>query len=148
MFLAFCKVKTLEQCRLNASANKARKPQNRLRIKGDGLKQRTQIVRAEIQANKPLWIKCLFSFLCIFVERHFIGEFSFFRQEQNVFVFFFIFSFSRSHNQCYSYVSVCEIGSDIESKTDGHILSPRPDNFDERVNRKCQSQMQLSRQNI
>ena len=29
---------------LNASANKARKPQNRLRIKGDGLKQRTQIV--------------------------------------------------------------------------------------------------------
>ena len=104
--------------------------------------------RTEIQANKPLWIKCLFSFLCIFVERHFIGEFSFFRQEQNVFVFFFIFSFSRSHNQCYSYVSVCEIGSDIESKTDGHILSPRPDNFDERVNRKCQSQMQLSRQNI
>ena len=116
MFLAFGKVKTLQKCRLNASANKARKPQNRLRIKGDGLKQRTQIVRTEIQANKPLGIKCLFSFLCIFVERHFIGEFSFFRQEQNVLVFFFIFSFSRSHNQCYSYVSVCEIGSLTVSK--------------------------------
>ena len=108
-------------------------------------------MRTEIQANKPFWIKCLFSaraFFAFSLKDILLANFLFFRREQNVFVFFSIFSFSRSHNQCYSYVSACEIGSDVENKTDGHILSPRPENFDERVDRKCQSQMQLSRKNI
>ena len=96
MLLAFGKVKTLEKCRLNASANKARKPQNRLRIKGDGLKQRTQIVRTEIQANKTFWIKCLFwanGFFAFSLKDILLANFLFFRRGQNVFVFFLFLAF-------------------------------------------------------